>query len=149
VVTVLYSEARVLLVPAAHRLAGKAAVTADDIAAEPLVGCTGMGVEWTTFWRLEPRSDGEPAAVGPTLAETYEDKLEAIADGTAIAIVPAGDQRYALRPDLVTVALEGIEPCQVVVAARAADPNPLVTEFVRSALTVTERGRVDRLEIEP
>ncbi|WP_043626455.1 LysR family transcriptional regulator [Nonomuraea candida] len=132
-VTVLYSEARVLLVPASHRLAGKEAVTADDIAAEPLVGCTGMGVDWTAFWRLEPRSGGDPAPVGPALAETYEDKLEAIADGTAIAVVPAGDRRYTLRPGLVTVALDGIGPCQVVVATRAADTNPLVAEFVRSA----------------
>jgi DNA-binding transcriptional LysR family regulator len=132
-VTVLYSEARVLLVPASHRLAGKESVTAGDIAAEPLVGCTGMGVEWTAFWRLEPRSDSEPAPMGPTLAETYEDKLEAITDGTAIAIVPAGDRRYTLRPGLVAVALNGIEPCQIVVATRTADTNPLVTEFVRSA----------------
>lgn len=132
-VTVLYSEARVLLVPASHRLAGKESVTADDLAAEPLVGCTGMGDEWTTFWRLEPRPDSEPAPVGPTLAETYEDKLEAITEGTAIAIVPAGDRRSILRPGLVTVALDGIEPCQVVVVTRTTDTNPLVTEFVRSA----------------
>ncbi|MFG1603365.1 LysR family transcriptional regulator [Actinoplanes sp. NPDC049265] len=132
-VTVLYEEERVLLVSASHPFAGKDTVTAGDIAAEPLVGCTGMGPEWTTFWRLEPRPDGEPARLGPALAETYEDKLEAIADGTAIAVVPAGDRRHTLRPDLVTVTLDGIEPCQVVVATRAADTNPLVPEFVRSA----------------
>jgi len=132
-VTVLYDEARVLLVSAAHPFAGKDAVTAADVAAEPLVGCTGMGAGWTTFWRLEPRPEGEPARLGPTLAETYEDKLEAIADGTAIAVVPAGDRRHTLRPGLATVALDDVEPCQVVVAVRAADPNPLVAEFVRSA----------------
>jgi DNA-binding transcriptional LysR family regulator len=132
-VTVLYSEPRVLLVPAAHPLAGKGSATADDIAAEPLVGCTGMSAGWTTFWRLEPRPDSLPASVGPTLAETYADKLEAIAEGTAIAVVPAGDRRHTLRPDLVTVPLDGVEPCQVVAATRAADTNPLVTEFVRSA----------------
>jgi DNA-binding transcriptional LysR family regulator len=132
-VTVLYDEARVLLVSASHRFAGKDAVTAEDIAAEPFVACTGMGAEWTGFWRLEPRPDSEPAPLGPTLAETYQDKLEAIADGTAIAVVPAGDQRHTLRPGLTTVALDDAEPCQVVVAVRAADPNPLVREFVRSA----------------
>jgi DNA-binding transcriptional LysR family regulator len=132
-VTVLYAEGRVLVVSASHRLAGQESVTAGDLAAEPLVGCTGMGEAWTTFWRLEPRPDGEPAPVGPTLAGTYEDKLEAIAEGTAIAVVPAGDRRPGLRPDLVTVALAGIEPGQVVVVTRASDPNPLVAEFVRSA----------------
>jgi len=132
-VTALYGEDRVLLVPASHPLAGKGRVTPADIAAEPLVGCTGMGAPWTSFWRLEPRPDGAPAPVGPALADTYEDKLEAIADGTAIAVVPAGDRRHTLRPGLVTVAVDGIEPCQVVVVSRAADDNPLVAEFVRSA----------------
>ena len=146
-VTVLYAEDRVLLVPASHRLAGKESVTAGDLAAEPLVGCTGMGEPWTSFWRLEPRPGSGPAPVGPTLAETYEDKLEAIAEGTAIAVVPAGDRRSSLRPGLATVALDGIEPCHVVVATRATDIDPLVIEFVRSAkellvsATSTARGR--------
>ncbi|MFD2419771.1 LysR family transcriptional regulator [Amycolatopsis pigmentata] len=131
--TVLYDEPRVVLVPASHRLAGKESVTAADISAEPLVGCTGMGADWTSFWRLEPRPGSDPAPLGPTLADTYDDKLEAIADGNAIAVVPAGDRRYTLRPDLVTVPVDGIEPCQVVVATRAADTNLLVAEFVRSA----------------
>lgn len=132
-VTVLYEESRVLLLPASHRLAGKESVTAADISAEPLVGCTGMGAGWTTFWRLEPRSDGDPALLGPTLADTYDDKLEAIADGNAVALIPAHDRRFTLRPTLVTVPVEGIEPCQVVVATRSADTNLLVGEFVRSA----------------
>ncbi|MFJ1764283.1 LysR family transcriptional regulator [Amycolatopsis sp. NPDC088138] len=132
-VTVLYSEARVLLVPASHRLAGKESVTAGDIAAEPLVGCTGMGAAWTSFWRLEPRADSAPAPVGPTLAETYADKLEAVAEGSAIAVVPAGDRRHTLRPDVVAVPLEDAEPCQVVAATRTTDTDPLAGEFVRSA----------------
>lgn len=59
--------------------------------------------------------------------------VRAITDGAAIAVVPAGDRRHTLRPGLITVALDGIEPCQIVVATRAADTNPLVTEFVRTA----------------
>ncbi|WP_199516716.1 LysR family transcriptional regulator [Nucisporomicrobium flavum] len=131
-VTVLRAESRVLLVPATHRLAGKESVTAADIAAESLVGCTGMDAAWTDFWRLEPRPDGNPAPLGPALAEAYEDKLEAVADG-AVALVPAGDRRFSLRPGLTAVPVDDIEPCHVVVATRAADPNPLVAEFVTSA----------------
>ncbi|WP_432827298.1 LysR family transcriptional regulator [Dactylosporangium sp. CA-092794] len=132
-VTVLYEEPRVLLVPASHRLAGKESVSTGDIAGEPLVACAGMGAPWTAFWRLEPRPDGDPAPLGPTLVDTFEDKLEAIADGRAIAVVPADDRRFTLRKDLVTIPVEGIEPCQVVVATRSADTNLLVAHFVRSA----------------
>ncbi|WP_436735624.1 LysR family transcriptional regulator [Streptomyces sp. BBFR102] len=130
---VLYTEPRVLLVPAFHRLADRALVTAADISAEPLVSCTGAGADWTAFWRLEPRPDNDPAPLGPTLADTYDDKLEAIAEGNAIAVVPADDLRHTLRPDLVAVPVEEAEPCQVVVATRTADTSLLVAEFVESA----------------
>lgn len=130
---VLYAEPRVLLVSASHRLAGKESVTAADISAEPLVGCTGAGANWTVFWRLEPRPDNHPAPLGPTLADTYDDKLETIAEGDAIAVVPAGDLRHSLRPGLVTVPVDEVEPCQVVVATRAGDTSLLVAGFVESA----------------
>ncbi|WP_406143638.1 LysR family transcriptional regulator [Streptomyces sp. NBC_01012] len=138
-VTVLYDEPRALLVPALHRLAGKESVTPDDFADEPLVACAGMAELWTGFWRLEPRPDGNPAPLGPMLADTFEDKLEVVADGRAIALVPADDRRCALRDDLVTIPVEGVEPCQVVVATRSADANPLVAHFRESAKNLLVR----------
>ncbi|MBB6550977.1 LysR family transcriptional regulator [Nonomuraea rubra] len=132
-VTVLYDEPRVLLVPASHPLAGKESVSPDDFAREPLVACAGMAAAWTGFWRLAPRPDGAPAPLGPMLADTFEDKLEVVADGRAVAIVPAGDRRSTLRDDLVTIPVDGIEPCQVAVVTRAGDRNPLVARFRESA----------------
>ncbi|MEF3114967.1 LysR family transcriptional regulator [Streptomyces chrestomyceticus] len=138
-VTVLYDEPRSLLVPASHRLAGKESVTPDDFTDEPLVACAGMAALWTGFWRLDPRPDGSPAPLGPLLVDTFEDKLEVVADGRAIALVPADDRRCALRHDLVTVPVEGVEPCQVALAARVADANPLVAHFRASAKNLLVR----------
>ncbi|MFE1589119.1 LysR family transcriptional regulator [Streptomyces sp. NPDC058737] len=132
-VTVLYDEPRALLVPAFHRLAREKSVTPDDFTDEPLVACAGMAALWTGFWRLDPRPDGSPAPLGPLLVDTFEDKLEAVADGRAIALVPADDRRCTLRDDLAVVPVEGVEPCQVVVATRLADANPLVAHFRDSA----------------
>ncbi|MFD7061540.1 LysR family transcriptional regulator [Streptomyces sp. NPDC059906] len=132
-VTVLYDEPRALLVPAFHRLARKKSVTPDDFTDEPLVACAGMAALWTGFWRLDPRPDGSSAPLGPMLVDTFEDKLEVVADGRAIALVPADDRRCTLRDDLSTVPVEGVEPCQVVVATRLADANPLVAHFRESA----------------
>lgn len=132
-VTVLYDEPRALLVPASHRLAGMESVSPDDFADEPLVACAGMAAAWTEFWRLAPRPDGNPAPLGPMLVDTFEDKLEVVADGRAIAIVPADDRRSTLRDDLATVPINGIEPCQVVVVTRTDDRNPLVARFRESA----------------
>ncbi|SEG57248.1 DNA-binding transcriptional regulator, LysR family [Actinacidiphila yanglinensis] len=138
-VTALYDEPRVLIVPVRHRLAGREAVTVDDFAGEPLVACAGMAAWWTDFWRLDPRPDGSRAPLGPLLVDTFEDKLEAVADGRAVALVPAGDPRGALRDDLTTVPVEGIEPCQVVVAIRSGDANPLAARFRDAARELLAR----------
>jgi DNA-binding transcriptional LysR family regulator len=131
-VTVLYDEPRVLVVPAFHRLAGKESVTVDDFADEPLVRFTGTAPEWRAFWRLEPRPDGRPAPAGPVV-ETFEDKLEAVADGQGAAILPAARLASTLREDLTTVPIEGIEPCQVVVVTRGNERSPLVADFRQAA----------------
>lgn len=130
-VTVLYDEPRVLVVPKDHRLAGKEYVTLDDIADEPMPRLRQSDPAWSAFWRIDPRPDGRPAPDGPIL-DAVEDKLEVIAAGQAVAIL-AGVPVEAFRPDLTTIPLEGVEPCQVVVATRAGDRNRLVAAFSRIA----------------
>ncbi|WP_246127774.1 LysR family transcriptional regulator [Amycolatopsis rhizosphaerae] len=132
-VTVLYDEPRVLLVPASHRLAGKESVSPGDFADEPLLSCAGMPPAWTGFWLLDPRPGQDPAPPAPMLGGTIEDKIEAVADGRAVAVMPADDRRSTLRDDLATIPIEGIEPCQVAVLSRAIDRNPLVAHFRESA----------------
>jgi DNA-binding transcriptional LysR family regulator len=129
-VTVLYDEPRALLVPRDHRLAGKESVTLDDIADEPLPRVPDP--LWNAFWRVDPRPDGTSAPDGP-LIEELEDKLELIAAGQAVAIVGASLRAAAIRPDLTTVPLEGVEPSHVVLATRAGDRNRLLAPFRKYA----------------
>lgn len=125
-VTVLYDEPRVLVVPVDHRLAGKESVTVADLGDEPMPRV--LDPVWDAFWRVDPRPDGSRAPDGP-LINSVEDKVELIAGGQAVAIVPASAPIVELRPDLTTVPIEGIEPCHVVLATRAADRNRLVATF--------------------
>lgn len=129
-VTVLYDEPRALLMPLDHRLAGKEYVTLDDIADEPLPRV--LDPAWNAFWRIDPRPDGRPAPDGPLVTD-LQDKLEYIASGQAVAIVSASLPATAIRPDLTTVPLEGIEPCHVVLATRAGDNNRLLAAFRKIA----------------
>jgi hypothetical protein len=50
-----------------------------------------------------------------------------------VAIVSAGLRASRLRPDLTTVALDGVEPSHVVLATRAGDRNRLVAAFRKTA----------------
>ena len=135
-VTVLYDQPRVVVVPWDHRLAGKESVTLDDIADEPLPRVRGSDPEWSAYWRLEPRPDGRYAPEGPVI-DAIEDKFEVIAAGEAVAIT-AEMHGNALRHDLTTIPLEGVEPSHVVLATRADDRSRLVAAFrkyARSHLT--------------
>ncbi|MER7837475.1 LysR family transcriptional regulator [Streptomyces sp. NPDC096040] len=139
-VTVLYDEPRVLVVPLDHRLAGKESVTLDDIADEPLP--RGQDPLWNAFWRVDPRPDGSPAPGGP-LIDAVEDKFEHVAAGQAVAIVPRVPG-VAIRPDLTTVPLHGVEPSHVVLVTRAEDDTRLLAAFRMSAealLTAPEPGQ--------
>jgi len=137
-VTTLAEEPRVLLVPDAHRLAGKDSVSLDDFADEPLVRYADPAYD--AFWRVDPRPDGRRAPDGP-LVEAHEDKLEQVAGGRALALAPAGNGPP--RPDLVAIPVDGIAPCRVVLAVRADERGPLVAAFHDAARTVFTRSQED------
>jgi DNA-binding transcriptional LysR family regulator len=132
-VTILYDEPRALLLPVDHRLAGRESVTLADIADEPVV--RGADPEWDSFWRIDPRPDGSPAPDGPFI-DSVEDKIELVASGQAVAIVPAPNGIGTLRNDVTFVLLAGVEPSHVVLATRAGDRNRLVADFAACARTL-------------
>jgi DNA-binding transcriptional LysR family regulator len=143
-VTVLYDEPRVVLVPLDHRLAGKESVTLDDLEGEPIPRL--RRPEAKPPVRLDLRSDAARWPDDPVV-DTVEDKLELIASGRGIAIIPAGP-RANFRPDLTTIPLDGTEPSHVAVATRAGDRNRLVAAF-REAARDCLTGPVDPETLAP
>ncbi|MER6784025.1 LysR family transcriptional regulator [Streptomyces sp. NPDC000658] len=115
--TPLYEEPRMLAVPCGHPLADRASVTVEELAGEEAAPCAFETEDWASYRILG-------AGVPPI--ESYEDKLELVASGRAIAVVPVGDRRSSLRPDVVTVPIEDAPPSQVVLVSRKGDPNPMI-----------------------
>ncbi|MFJ3202962.1 LysR family transcriptional regulator [Streptomyces sp. NPDC086989] len=127
--TPLYEEPRMLVVPRGHPLANRTSVTAEELAGEEAAHCAFETADWASYRILG-------ADVPPI--ESYEDKLELVASGRAIAVLPVGDRRSSLRPDLVTVPVKGAPPSQVVLVSRKGDPNPMISNLrsaAKAALT--------------
>jgi DNA-binding transcriptional LysR family regulator len=129
-VTVLYDEPRGVLVSTGHRLADRESLTLADIADEPLP--RGADPAWNAFWRIDPRPDGRRAPDGP-LVDAIEDKIEHIAAGEAVAIVPLTENTRQHRADLTIIPLAGVDPSHVALATRADDRSRLVAEFRKIA----------------
>ncbi|WP_329331432.1 LysR family transcriptional regulator [Streptomyces sp. NBC_00663] len=125
--TPLYEEPRMLAVPLGHPWAGRASVTAHELAGETPAPCAFETADWTSYRLLG--ADLPPV-------EGYEDKLELVASGRAIAVLPVGDRRSSLRPDLVTVPIEDAPPSKVVLVSRNGDPNPMISKFRLAAQAV-------------
>lgn len=127
VTTPLYEEPRMLVVRRGHALADRVSVTAEELAGEEAAPCEFETADWTSFRVL---GTGVPSVA------SYEDKLELVASGEAIAVLPVGDRRSSLRPDLVTVPIEGAPPSQVVLVSRKGDPNPMIRNLRLAAKAV-------------
>jgi DNA-binding transcriptional LysR family regulator len=129
--TPLYEEPRMLVVPRGHPLADRASVTAEELAGEEAAPCAFETTDWTSYRVL---------GAGVPSIESYEDKLELVASGEAIAVLPVGDRRSSLRSDLVSVPIEGAPPSRVVLVSRKGDRNPMVGNLglaARAVLTGT------------
>ncbi|KRD04901.1 LysR family transcriptional regulator [Mycobacterium sp. Root265] len=133
-ITVLYEEPRMLVMPAEHPLAGRASVSLDDFAPGESIICSHGGTRAIFPADSYQVNDPGPVSAGPVI-ESFEDRIELVAGGQAVAVLPVGDRRSSLRADLATVALDGFPPSAVVVATRAGEANPLVADFVSAART--------------
>src|ERR1700677_4827825 len=93
----LFSEPRVAVLPAAHRLAGKPAADIAELADEHLLQHPDIVPEWRDI-ATEMRSLRRTAP--PRVIRTVEEKLEHVAAGRGIVILPESTATYYQRPDL-------------------------------------------------
>ncbi|WP_232323856.1 LysR family transcriptional regulator [Catenuloplanes japonicus] len=137
----LYTESRVLVVPAGHPLAARASVTTADLDGHTPYSCPVAAPAWSAY-RLY--------AAGPAPTESmenFEDKLELVAAGEAIAVLPESDRRSLLRPDLARIPFEDAPDSEVVLATRAGDPNPLLRAFRAVAEEFAAPGAYPRVVV--
>ncbi|GAA4263795.1 LysR family transcriptional regulator [Dactylosporangium darangshiense] len=126
----LFTEPRVVVVPREHRLAGKESTGVAELADEHLLQDPDVVPEWRDI-ATELRTPGRPPQTSPILA--VEEKLEHVAAGRGLVVLPLSTARFYTRPDLAYVRIDDISDNRVCLAWQASRRSALVTEFAALA----------------
>jgi DNA-binding transcriptional LysR family regulator len=121
--TLLLREPRLAALPDDHPLAGRTSLTVADIAGE------------RHLRYLEPvpgSTDDDPRA----RLRTVEEKLEHVAAGHGIIVLPRSATTYYRRPDVVYVPVVDAEPDEVLLACEARRRSTLLSDFEAAAFAV-------------
>jgi DNA-binding transcriptional LysR family regulator len=139
----LYTEPRLVMVASSHRLAGKETVRVADLAADHLLQDPDAVPEWRDI-AVELRI-GERRPV--PVIHSVEEKLELVAGGQGVAVIPASTANFYTRPDVEAIPVEDLGPNHVAAAWPTGRTTVLVQEFVDAATTLLpeQEARTSRL----
>jgi DNA-binding transcriptional LysR family regulator len=128
----LFSEPRLAAVPRGHRLAGHHGVRLAELAGENMLQHPSGIPEWQAI--LADRTENAPGLTGMDFY-SVEEKLEAVATGRGISVLPESTARYYNRPDIAYLAITDIPHNEVRLAWAANRRSPLIAEFAELART--------------
>jgi DNA-binding transcriptional LysR family regulator len=124
----LYTEPRVAVLPAGHRLAGKEQVTEADLAGEPLIWHGDTSTQPTT--RPHPNAGYRVRGVDET--------LEHVAAGRGISFLARSATVFYSHPEVMYVPIPDLAPEQVCLAVAESRTSPLVDDFITAAQATAE-----------
>ena len=124
----LFTEPRVAVLPAGHRLAGKEEVTEADLAGEPLV--------WHGDTSTQPTRRPHPDA--GYLARGVDETLEHVAAGRGISFLARSATVFYSHPDVAYVRVPELAPDQVCVAVAESRTSSVVDDFFTAARAAAE-----------
>jgi DNA-binding transcriptional LysR family regulator len=126
----LFSEPRVAVLPIEHRLAGKESFMISDLAEEHLLQDPDAVPEWRDIAQeMRARSARRP----PPTMRTVEEKLEHVAAGHGIIVLPESTATFYRRPDVTHATISDIGPNHVSLAWDASRRSRLIHEFAELA----------------
>jgi DNA-binding transcriptional LysR family regulator len=120
----LHEEPRVVMLPTGHPLISADQVTMEDLGSEVLLQDPAAVPEWHTA-ALESATQRK--------SRTVEEKLELVAGGAGIAILPLSTARFYRRPDVAFCVITDLAPTAVHIAWEASRFSERITVFVDAA----------------
>ncbi|NGN63124.1 LysR family transcriptional regulator [Streptomyces sp. A7024] len=136
---VLFSEARMLAVPANHPLAEQETASMEDLATIPTLRLPdGVPPAWHADRTPDRTPQGKPIEIGPKL-ETMMEALAVIGSGAGALTVGAQLTRFYSRPDVTYLPLTDAGPLEWVPTWLASSSGPAVDAFVQAAREAAAR----------
>ncbi|WP_348789894.1 LysR substrate-binding domain-containing protein [Leifsonia sp. NPDC080035] len=129
----LFSEPRVVMLPTDHELAAAPSVTMGDLAGEHLLQDPAAVPEWATIAAEMRRRRGS----APPPSRTVEEKLELVAVGRGIAILPRSTALFYRRADVAFVPVSDLPPTDVLLGWEGSRRSRLIEAFIAAARDTT------------
>lgn len=124
----LWSEARVLVVPAGHRFAARDSISINETNYEAFVAASGDQSAIIDWWVVDPRPDGSRPKRGP-VADDVEGLLELVATGAGVNIASASAANHYARAELAFIPIVDIEPTTILLCSLERTSNRAVQIF--------------------
>jgi DNA-binding transcriptional LysR family regulator len=126
----LAREPQFAVLPAGHRLAGKECVSIGDLANEHLLQHPDIVPGWRD---VAAEIRGRRRLPPPRFTHAVEEKLEQVAIGRGIVVLPESAASLHTRPGICHIRISNIPPAETCLAFSSSRRSPLLTEFARLA----------------
>jgi DNA-binding transcriptional LysR family regulator len=125
----------VVAMAAGHRLALCDELTVGEVLDEPFPGGPSLNAQWRGFWTLDDRRGGPPRFTDDDVRNA-EQGLQIVADGRAIATIPATIANGLAHPGVVALPLVGGPSVPTRLVWRAEAEHPALGHLIDLALAM-------------
>ncbi len=136
----LFSDQRVVGLPAWHALARQPEVTMADLADEPVITGAGAPPELNDFWTVNPRPDGRAPRLGPAVRNNDE-MLVHVGLGHGVCIAAATVADHYQGSDVVFRPIADLPPLPLLLITAIGRKRPDVDAFAQLSSTVAQEQR--------
>lgn len=129
---VLAEEPCLVALAETHPRAAEPELLFEDLLDEPFLALPESAGPLRDYWLAIDQRSGRAPVIG-AIVTSPDETYEALLDGRGICLLAHGNAPSLTREGVVTRSVRGVPSCQLALAWRAADRNPLIRAYVDAA----------------